>query len=489
MSIGDPASRSKVQQDVAMLPPWQVDWAHRIPFVFVSLALAILVSASPTYSDDSVRVTGDDQQVATKPAQDSLPPAPRSGTASAAPAASKPAAQQPAPNQPPAPAPSPSRAPLEAPLPPSQSLAPSTPESQPANPFAEASLNSDPLALSPNMIGDFFGGGTGVISGVPIGPGTDLRFRPVQIPNPAGSVLGTLKVADDSSPLPRDRVFFDYDFFNDVPFVPNGIDVNRFLFGVEKTFFDGRYSLEVRVPFGSSLTDNLTTEVNTTTFAMTTPVEDEFQLGNVTLGAKALLYRDETLAASGGLFVTTPTASDLTFNFVTVTGGVPTLVNRLEVENRAVHVAPYLGALWTPSERLFVQGFFQVDLAANGQPVTLTNNRTSSRDIGTLTDQDFAYVDVGGGYWLRRSEVLSLAAIFEVHYNVSLDGPPLVQSGSIKLGSAEGSINLVNLVIGATLRWQQNKTISLAYVVPVGAGGDEQFSGEFQAQFNWFFGR
>ena len=185
-------------------------------------------------------------------------------------------------------APSPSRAPLEPPLAPSQSLAPSTPESQPANPFAEASLNSDPLALSPNMIGDFFGSGTGVISGVPVTiPGSEARFRPVQIPDPAASVLGTLKVADDSSPLPRDRVFCDYDFFNDVPFVPGGIDVNRFLFGVEKTFFDGRCSLEVRIPFGSSLTDNLTTQINTTTFAQTTPVEDEFQLGNVTLGADA----------------------------------------------------------------------------------------------------------------------------------------------------------------------------------------------------------
>ena len=98
--------------------------------------------------------------------------------------------------------------------------------------------------------------------------------------------------------------------------------------------------------------------------------------------------------------------------------------------------------LWTPADGLFVQEFFQVDLAANGQPVTLTSNGTS-REIGTLTDQDFAFLDVGGGYWLMRSEVISLAAIFEVHYNASLNGPPLVQAGSIKLGSAEGSINLV----------------------------------------------
>jgi hypothetical protein len=84
------------------------------------------------------------------------------------------------------------------------------------------------------MIGAVFGVGTGSIDFANI---PHKQVKSIQIPNPAESLFGRLTIADDSSPLPRDRLFVDYDYFNDVPFSPYGANTSRVTTGVEKTFF------------------------------------------------------------------------------------------------------------------------------------------------------------------------------------------------------------------------------------------------------------
>src|SRR5580698_4062920 len=74
---------------------------------------------------------------------------------------------------------------------------------------------SDLLDDAPNMIGAVFGAGAGSISFANI---PHKKVNSIQIANPAESLFGRLTIADDSSPLPRDRLFVDYDYFNDVPF-------------------------------------------------------------------------------------------------------------------------------------------------------------------------------------------------------------------------------------------------------------------------------
>src|SRR5262245_3521408 len=73
----------------------------------------------------------------------------------------------------------------------------------------------------------------------------------LDIPSPTCGVVGLTKISDDNNPLPRDRVFFDYDYFNRVPLTSSGFNVHRFSPGFEKTFFDMRASIEVRFPFAS----------------------------------------------------------------------------------------------------------------------------------------------------------------------------------------------------------------------------------------------
>jgi hypothetical protein len=86
-------------------------------------------------------------------------------------------------------------------------------------------------------------------------------------------------MSEDNSPIPRDRFIFTYDSFGDVPLTPNGIGVNRFQFGLEKTFLDGRWSAEVRLPFAGTLAS---------TYAQGAEVTD-MEFGNMRLALKRLL--------------------------------------------------------------------------------------------------------------------------------------------------------------------------------------------------------
>src|SRR5262249_19027286 len=80
----------------------------------------------------------------------------------------------------------------------------------------------------------------------------------VSVPNPSGGGTdGRIQIGEVINPLPRGRFVFDYDLFSGVPLGVGSRDVNRFVFGFEKTFFDGQASVEVRVPFAATLNSDL----------------------------------------------------------------------------------------------------------------------------------------------------------------------------------------------------------------------------------------
>ncbi len=150
---------------------------------------------------------------------------------------------------------------------------------------------SGPLSSAPNMIGDFFGT-AGLFVRVPGGSG----FAPLP-----GNATPRFKMAEQTSPMPQDRVFFDYDFFKNVPLTVPSVDVNAYIPGFEKTFFNGWTSIEVRAPMSSSLSRDFFFDGSTSTATG--------QIGNLGLTFKSLLIRRERFALSGGLAMTLPTAS------------------------------------------------------------------------------------------------------------------------------------------------------------------------------------
>jgi hypothetical protein len=306
-------------------------------------------------------------------------------------------------------------------------------------------------------------------------------FTPGQIvieaPNPSGGgSVGRVKIAENNSPIPRDRVFHNYSFFNNVPLTSTGVDVNRFVPGFEKTFCGGIGSIELRFPFASTLDSEIV--------AGGAAATDEVEFGNISIPLKVLLFQNDCVALAAGLQVSLPTADDTVVRLADGT-------QLLRIQNESFHWMPYLGLLLTPNDRLFMQGFVQVDADSEGSPVLVSNFTTGLVPVGRLDDAQFLYVDLGVGYWLHRSHcprgLTGIAPTLELHINRSLDDPGVLQTGSLVVNTFDNRLDSTNLVVGTMFEWNQNTSLTFGYAVPL-SDDDRQFDGELRVLFNHRFG-
>jgi hypothetical protein len=185
------------------------------------------------------------------------------------------------------------------------------------------------------------------------------------------------KIADCESPLPQDRVFVTYNYFDRLAgmggFTPastvnftnpdgsktvvevpaaaalaRNANLNRELFGLEKTFLDGDASVELRVPiFQTTSSDSLNGE----------------DFGDLTVVLKYAPYRDPRSGncLSAGLAVTVPTGP-----------GIPTFDGTIH----DVLFQPFVGGSWSEGD-LFVQGFSAAVIPTDSRDVTLLFNDVS----------------------------------------------------------------------------------------------------------------
>jgi hypothetical protein len=184
-------------------------------------------------------------------------------------------------------------------------------------------------------------------------------------------------------------------------------------------------------------------------------------------------------ALAGGLQVGIPTSPDTRLLFVTGE-------ELVRVENEAVHFMPYVGALCTPNDRFFAQGFIQVDVDATGNPVWIVGNR-----VGELHDTAFMYVDASFGYWLYRRDarcslLTGIAPIFEVHWNTAVENTKSVAAQGFQVGMGGQDIDIVNLVFGNVWEFNGSTTLTLAYATP--ASDQQDFDSELRIIFNHRFG-
>lgn len=350
------------------------------------------------------------------------------------------------------------------------------PVQQPAPTFVAASdqvTASDTFA--PNMIGDLLGGAS-----IPVSIDTMYYDNSFYIGSGTSPIVGRVKLSDNNSPLPRDRVFFDYSYFNNTTLAPGGVDVNRFTPGFEKTFFDGMTSIDFRAPMLTTLNSNVGVASNG---FVSNDTQGEF--GNLNVTFKALLWRDDCLAVAAGVGVNIPTADDL------VIYHMPTNAQLLRINNDSVHLTPYVAALVRPNDLFFVQSFLQIDVDTNGNRV---EGPFSTASLGRYSDQTYLYLDVATGVWLYTdpcacSGLTGLAGIFEVHYNQSLSNLDSVSGPGVSIGGDSGigddNFSLVNLTVGATAIFASGKTATIGYGFPV--TGDRVFDGEIRANLNCFF--
>ena len=329
---------------------------------------------------------------------------------------------------------------------------------------------------APNMLGDFFTQG-----GLAVSQGGTIE----SISSPgAGGGAGRTLVSDNSSPLPNDRVFVDYNFFQNAPIAPGGVSVNRITPGIEKTFLDGTMSVELRAPMAIGL--------NSSTAFDGQADDDYYEFGNLTVYTKALLFARPNLYVSAGLGITLPTANNS--STYTQSGTLA------QINNQSVHLLPYLAALWVPNSIFFGQAFVQVDVDTNGNPVLVDSTGIGGGPLtvaGRYQDQTFLRSSFSGGAWLYRdpSRFISAVALTgEVHYTAivgrddsvtDLSSGVTVSNPTNGVGSQNDQFNIVNLTLGTHFFFGPKQSLSVGYGVPV--TNDRAFDGEARVFYNRYF--
>lgn len=329
------------------------------------------------------------------------------------------------------------------------------------------------LAGTPNMFGDQHG---------------ETAGNGVQVLGPAGGSSANsplagggrrMKIAENDNTLPQDRIYFLYNHFQDagsiedytfIPGTQQSYSLDRYMVGFEKTFRDGFWALELRMPFGCGY------GYQTADFSSAAG-----QVGNLSVVVKRLLYKSDTTVAAVGLCIDTPTGSDAT--------GVGQGIE-YRIRNRAAYLMPYLGLLRTPNDKFFYQGFLQIDVPTNGNPIDYVDPGTGSGSFGTLDDQTLVYADLAGGYWLSRNPdatwVTGLAAVLELHYTGTLQDADIVDqtvSGvNFRFGNFANRVNVLNLTAGLHTEIVNNTLCRVACVLPLQTGDDRLFNAELQVQ-------
>ena len=290
-------------------------------------------------------------------------------------------------------------------------------------------------------------------------PFTGQRAVRVPVAGPGG-----FKIAENESPFPQDRVFFTYNYYDNVQgpaqgsdralllsqmvnfrgqdfaadiFIPGvtppRLDVHRETFGFEKTFFDGAASIGLRVPFFQ----NNGAE----------PFSSN-DLGDMTIILKGLLYQNPATDSgfSAGLAVTVPTGPDIR----TATG-----------ELHSTILQPFLG-YQLGMDRLLVYGFLSIAVPTEVDDVT------------------FLFNDLGIGYRLcegRGGLVSGIIPAIEAHVTTPLnhrDSNDTIQG-----------FDLVVLTGGVHVGLGQRSMLTLGVATPV--TGPRLFDVEAIVQFNMRF--
>lgn len=351
------------------------------------------------------------------------------------------------------------------------------------------------LARAPNMFGDSFGSGgqiaeNATIVFVPRGGGQPVVCQcgmgdATDLPGVGG---GVIKVAENNKPIPMDRAYFIYNGFQNALSVgrpaPTDVNFNRYTVGLEKTFHNGLWSVNVALPFNDDLS------LNSDSYTVTSN-----SLGNLAIFLKNLSYSDEEFAVSTGLGFSVPTGSDLNvqshqFNPVRAVIETETLI----IRNDSLHLIPYLGLLSQPGEDWFSIAFFSLDLAANGNSVEVGS---PPGEIGILTPQNLFHFDYTIGRWLIRSPestyMTGVAVIGEVHYTKTIQNTDTViiptnpDTGTFinaQLTNLANQTDIVNLTTGLQFQIGEFSNLRVGYVVPVQEQPYRQFDSEAQVSFN-----
>ena len=311
----------------------------------------------------------------------------------------------------------------------------------------------------------------------------------VRVDTPAGGPdagLGVTKLGEAGVVLPTDRIYCRYSHVRGAAFASGDEDLDRFMPGLERTFWGGLGSVEVRTPIG----------LDTPEGARLTPGglggaayagDGDARFGNMATYLKLLLASGDHLAITGGLGLTLPTAED--YDVAMADGS-----SLLRLHNEAVRLRPFTGLLWLPGERTFAQAFAEYDVAAGGNSLEidagLLNGTSGSglRRIGQVEDADAFFFDASLGYWLYRSNasrgLTGVIPTVEVHQVAATEDGDRVSAGQFVFGDRRGQFSSTSVVAATTFEYGRRTNLTAGYATPLGGGDDRQYDGAFTAMLS-----
>ena len=310
------------------------------------------------------------------------------------------------------------------------------------------------LSRTPDVFGDSF-----IPVSVKFGDPSFTDFAKADLP--LGGGMRRFK-NEHARALPTDRVFFLYNHFHNALRLQTRNtsttdNVDQFTFGFEKTSDDGQWSFELRMPFSGDA--NLSGD---------DVAVDSNGVGNLVGTLKRIMYSDSTFVVAAGLAVVAPTGSDASVTFQLTN-------SRIDFENEAVHLLPYLAVQASPDENWFFHAFVQVDIAANDNEVSFVQPASTVSD--SLADQTLLYLDASAGYWWYQSTddsgLTGLASVVELHYTTTLNDADSANLGNGFIGNLDNRFDVLNLTAGVHSEWSGNTAIRFAVVVPLDR--DERF--------------
>jgi hypothetical protein len=272
-----------------------------------------------------------------------------------------------------------------------------------------------------------------------------------------------IKISENQSPRPQDRVYFAFNYFQGVNDAVNTrlqspigyTQVFRYIGGIEKTFLDGEASIGLRAPLDSVTANTATSRASGNFGGTSTAVGDLSIYGKYVL----LENRETGSLLSGGFAVTAPTGPGRFAGFDTYAPSP-----------HGTSFQPFIGYIYNAG-RLYFHGFTIVDVTTTGHdPVLLYN-------------------DFGLGYFILRPDpnamsmplISMIVPTFEVHVT-----DPLNHRNPFSLRDPAGMTDIVNLTYGINIGIFERTLVTFGVVTPVTS--PKPFDFEAMAFVNYFFG-
>lgn len=292
----------------------------------------------------------------------------------------------------------------------------------------------------------------------------------------AGGVVGRQKISEDTNPMPRDRIIFNYDYYSNVPLGLTSTGVSRFSPGIEKTFLDQRASLELRLPFAGTLDSDIQAAGVTEKTAV---------LGNLYMALKGLFYSDDVVHVSAGLGVAFPTSPDL---FVRGYDNTPLV----RLRNDSIVLTPYVAALITPTDKFFAQVWYSVAFDTAGSAVSVNPELTGLVPLGRFYEPALGSLDAQMAYWFYQSAgawswVRAVGMFAEMHWNLELNNATPLTFQSFQIGSTNKFSDLT-LTAGVMTNIGDSLNISIGMATPLRNEPDRNFDYQIGIRANWFYG-